>query len=151
LNLPRSYENEWFEEGNVPRRIKKFLQEGSYIITRFNSDKRSRGPDIVCEKDAQQMVIEVKGYPWDRYAKDIPRWGIKKGDPKPTPPNLQAKHWFAQALLTLLIEKQKGKWHLLGLGLPKFEIYQGLLRKIHHKELGITCLMVDKEGHVEII
>jgi hypothetical protein len=91
-------------------------------------------------------VIEVKGYPSNRYVKDLPSRGIKKGDQKPTPPNLQAKHWFTETLLSLLIENPKRKWHMLGLGLPEFAIYRDPLRKIQHKTLSITCFMVDKEG-----
>jgi hypothetical protein len=76
--------------------------------------------------------------------------GIKKGDPKPTDPRLQAKHWFAELLLSLLIQKSKGPATLLAMGLPKFETYQRLLNKTEHKKLGFTCFIVDQDGNIEI-
>ncbi|MBA7622762.1 hypothetical protein ES703_30148 [subsurface metagenome] len=115
-----------------------------------NADKRARGPDIIGEKDSQRIIVEVKGYPSDKYVKDNPKRGIKKGDPKPTDPRLQAKHWVAELLLSLLIQKSKGPAALLAMGLPKFETYQRLLDRIGYKKLGFACFIADKDGNVEI-
>lgn len=144
-----SYEDEWFEETNVSTKIKEFLEKSGYKIIKFNADKMARGPDIVGEKDSQRIIVEVKGYPSDKYVKDNPKRGIKKGDLKPTDPKLQAKHWVAELLLSLLIQKSKDP-ATLAMGLPKSETYQRLLDKIEYKKLGFICFIVDENGNVEI-
>lgn len=103
-----AYESEWFEETNVSTKIVEFLKRNGYVVVRFNTDKRDRGPDIVYEKNGQQTLVEVKGYPSDRYVRDNPRRNIKKGDLKPTSPRLQARHWFAEALLSLRLAGLQG-------------------------------------------
>lgn len=40
------YEDEWFEETNVNRKIKNALESAGYRITKFNEDKREKGHDI---------------------------------------------------------------------------------------------------------
>jgi len=62
-----SYEEEWFEETNVARKIKKYLQEMGYQIEKFNENKRKKGPDIIAKKGNIKLIIEVKGYPSDKY------------------------------------------------------------------------------------
>ena len=39
-----SYEKEWFEEGNVSKKIKSFLEEEGYTILKFNVDTRKEVP-----------------------------------------------------------------------------------------------------------
>ena len=44
-----------------------------------------------------ELLVEVKGWPSTTYAK-----GERAGQPKPTQPTLQATHWFAEGLTTLI-------------------------------------------------
>lgn len=89
----RSSRSKWFEETNVARKIRDFLESDDYEITKFNDDKRQKGPDIISIKEGQKIIIEVKDYPSDKYVR-----GPDKGKKKKTPPNLQAKQWLGEAL-----------------------------------------------------
>jgi thymidylate kinase len=51
-----SYENEWFEETNVARKIKEYLERKGYKIIKFNENKRSKGHDIIAEKIHKSSV-----------------------------------------------------------------------------------------------
>jgi len=113
--MERSYEEEWFEETNIGRKIKEFLEKDSWKIEKFNENKKQQGPDIVATKNGKKIVIEVKGYPPRYYVV-----GKKKGQPKPTHPNLEAKHWFADALLSVVVEKSRNPKIKVGIGLPLF-------------------------------
>jgi len=143
-----SYEIEWFEESNVCRRIKEYLEKKGYWIMKFNIDKRAKGHDIIAVKDSKKLIVEVKGYPSDKYVR-----GKKKGQKKPTSPKLQAKHWFAEALLSLIIAKSQSPEVDIALGLLDFEKYRELLDKIRYfrRKFGLICYLVDKYGNVKEI
>jgi len=140
-----TYEDEWFEETNVAMKIRDFLKSNRYRIIKFNKDKREKGHDIEAMKDGREIIIEVKGYPSDKYVS-----GPNKGMKKPTNPNLQAKHWFGEALLALLKAKSKNPPCKIAIGLPKFRIYEKLLEEINYviKKLEIGYVLVDKNGKV---
>ena len=141
-----SYEQEWYEETNVARKIRDFLRKKGWIIIKFNENKRQRGPDIVAVKDNKKIIIEVKGYPSKRYVK-----GEKKGKLKPTPPNLQATHWFAEAIFSVIREKSKDKTIKIGIGLPKFPRYLKLINEVNALTfLDLKFYIVSKNGRVEI-
>ena len=97
-----AYENEWFEETNVARKIKEYLEREGYKIIKFNENKRSKGHDIVAEKNGQSVIVEVKGYPYDKYV-----IGKKKGDIKPTRQTTQARHWFSKVIFKFYWQKVK--------------------------------------------
>jgi hypothetical protein len=140
-----NYENEWFEETNISRKIRDYLEMEGYEIIKFNEDKRQRGHDIVATKSGEKLIVEVKGYPSNKYV-----GGEKKGQKKPTNPNLQAKHWFGEALLSLLIAKSENPKCKTVIGLPKFKTYENLISKLNtvREKLGIAVILVDKEGNV---
>jgi Holliday junction resolvase-like predicted endonuclease len=142
-----NYEDEWFEETNVSNKIKKYLEEHGCKILKFNYDKRQKGHDIEIIKDGIKTIIEVKGYPSTKYVS-----GADKGKKKPTNPKLQAKHWFSEALLSLLIAKCKD-WDntSIALGLPRFEKYEELYLKMKpfNEKTGIKYYFVNKSGTVE--
>ena len=140
-----TYEDEWFEETNVARKIRDSLWSNGYEITKFNEDKMEKGHDIEAIKEEKKIIIEVKGYPSDKYVR-----GPNKGMKKPTNPNLQAKHWFGEALLALLKAKSKTPSCKIAIGLPKFRIYDRLLEEINFviEKLEIGYVLVDKDGKV---
>jgi len=76
-----SYEEEWFEETNVAKKIREYLERNEWKIIKFSENKRQRGPDIIALKDNRKLIIEVKGFPSKKYVR-----GEKKGQLKPTPP-----------------------------------------------------------------
>lgn len=137
------YEDEWFEETNVSWKIREYLESNGFTIEKFNDDKKQRGYDIIATKSDERYIIEVKGYPSDKYVS-----GPKQGQKKPTQPRLQAKHWFSEALLSLLKAKNKDQLSKTVLGLPKFEIYEKLLdeTKFARTKLGIEAALVDSQG-----
>ena len=143
-----SYENEWFEEGNVSRRIKELLENTGYMIVKFNLDKRARGHDIEAVKNDEKLIVEVKGFPSDKYV-----GGKKKGQPKPTHPNLQAKHWFSQALFALIVAKSQNPSVKIALGLPDSRKYGEFINKIEYvkEKLGLFSYLVDENGNVRIV
>lgn len=143
-----TYEKEWFEETNVARKIRGYLQETGYRIIKFNEDKRQKGPDIVAEKDGVKVIVEVKGYPSDKYVR-----GEKKGQKKPTNPNLQAKHWFSEVLLQVLLAKSENTNAVVCMGLPKFPLYEKLIGQLEHilRDLGVICYLVDENGEITVI
>ena len=138
-----NYEDEWFEETNVSRKIRDFLVQNVYEITKFCEDKREKGHDIEAIKDGRKTIIEVKGYPSDKYVR-----GPDKGNKKRTNPNSQAKHWFGEALLSLLIARSKNPNFKIAIGLPKFRVYEGLLEKVNFviEKMEIGYILVDEEG-----
>jgi hypothetical protein len=80
------------------------------------ASKRERGIDLLLERDGGRLAIEVKGFPGTVYAR-----GPKKGEAKPTQPALQAKHWFAEALLSAIQCKSRNP----GTRLPsRFRMYR---------------------------
>jgi hypothetical protein len=142
------YEKEKFEEGNVSRRIKKFLENEGYQIARFNDDKRAHGHDIEAIKNGEKLIVEVKGFPSDKYVS-----GPKKGKRKPTPPNLQAKHWFSEALFSLIMARSENLQVKIGLGLPDEPTYRKLIGKISYFRniFGLTCYLVGADDSVQAI
>lgn len=151
-HMPRdnwSYENEWFEETNISRKIRDYLFDTGYEIIRFNDDKKKKGPDIVVIKNGIKTIIEVKGFPSKFYVGTE-----RKGKKKPTHPNLQAKHWFSEALLSLVLEKCKD-WNnvRIAMGLPRFQKYDELCSRIAplREAIGIKIYFVYESGKIEEI
>jgi len=142
------YEDEWFEESNISGKIKGYLEKKGYRITKFNADKRAKGHDIEAEKDSLEFIFEIKGFPSDKYVR-----GPKKGQKKPTNPNLQAKHWFAESLLSLIIAKSENHKINIAMGLPFKEKYKELINKITYfrKQFDLTIYLVCENGNIKEI
>jgi len=142
------YEDEWFEETNVSTKIRDYLASAGYQILKFNEDKTKKGHDIEAKKDGVMMVVEVKGYPSDKYVR-----GDNKGQKKPTHPKLQVKHWFSEALLTLLFAKCNDWDTNISFGLPDLPKYRELIEKMAPmmKYAKIECFFVKENGDVEWI
>ena len=142
-----NYEDEWFEETNVSRKIRDFLVQNGYEITKFCEDKREKGHDIEAIKDGRKIIMEVKGYPSDKYV-----IGPYKGEKKPTNPKLQAKHWFGEALLSLLMAKSENPDCKIVMGLPDFKKYRELLDKVEFviKKLDMGYILVEEKGDVTV-
>lgn len=66
MEIEWNYEEEWFEETNVSRKIKNALESTGYGITKFCEDKKERRHDIEAIKEREKIIIEVKGYPSDK-------------------------------------------------------------------------------------
>ncbi|MBD3181424.1 hypothetical protein GF312_03975 [Candidatus Poribacteria bacterium] len=148
MNSEWTYESEWFEKTNVSLKIKDYLVNGGYTITKFNVAKTEKGHDIEAKKDGKKLIIEVKGFPSDKYVR-----GRNKGKKKPTNPRLQAKHWIAEALFSLIQAKNKKPDAIIAFAFPKFDRYTNLVNSIRDimKILDLRCFFVSKNGNVEEI
>lgn len=113
-------------EGNVQDAIVAYLAgHGWTIVSAADTASQARGIDIVAERDGRRLLIEVKGYPGTTYAR-----GAKAGQPKPTQPSLQAKHWLSDALLQTMRTREKHPDAEVAIGLPDMPRYRTLLGEI---------------------
>jgi hypothetical protein len=139
-NLP------WYWEGNVQARVAQFLAiEGWTIVSAANTATRQRGIDLVATKGAQRLAVEVKGFPGTVYAR-----GDRAGQPKPTPPTLQAKHWLAEALLAALLAGGGNAYTEIAIAFPNMPRYRDLIGKIQYAidRIGLHVFPVDEGGEV---
>lgn len=145
---------DWFWEGNVQQKIIDYVnnQEGFQIVHFSNpkaKGKQGQGPDIVAEWRGILRQVEVKGYPPAIYTQ-----GSKKGQAKqPSQQAGQAKEWFAEALLALILAKSKDSKLEIALGLPELERYTRLLNETSwaRKMMCIHCYLVDESGAVKLL
>lgn len=137
---------EWFWEGNIQRRIGDWLQaDGWTIRSAADTAARKRGIDLIAVRGKRTLLVEVKGYPSRRYVR-----GPKAGEAKPTPPGLQARHWFAEALLSALLRQDEMPRAQLALGFPDKSRYRDLLEKTQSalRALGVRIFLVSEDGIV---
>jgi hypothetical protein len=140
-------EQEWVWEGNLQSRLATHLAANGWSIIRVaDTAQRERGVDIIAGRDGQRLLVEVKGWPSSTYAR-----GARAGQSKPTQPTLQAAHWFAEGL-TSLIRRGAEPGSRLALGLPDMPRYRTLIGEVGWalKRLDITVYLVTAEGAVEI-
>ena len=148
-----NYQNDWFYEGQISKKLVTYFKSKGYSILKDNSENIStRGEDIIISYQGQQEIIEVKGYPTTVHTK-----GLKKGQPKPTNPKLQAKHWFSEALLSSYFNYQRHKKcgnFRLALALPLTDRYKELISKVEEfftdNNINIKIYFVDENGAVTI-
>lgn len=145
--------NEWFYEGRISKCLVDYLIKNGYEIIKDNSNNiNARGEDIIASRNGFQEIIEVKGYPTTYYSK-----GPNMGQPKPTKPKLQAKHWFSEALLSSIsnYQRQKGnKKYKLALALPLTDRYKELISKVEDfftdNNIDFKVYFIDESGSVII-
>lgn len=124
----------WCWEGHVQSRIVAFLRSaGSGIVSEAETASRQPGKDIVAlDTDGRPLWVTVKGWP--------------EGSP-----NVQARHWFAGALLDLALYRTQDAGPRLAMGLPRgFTTYEGLVKRtadtLHF--LGCHVFWVAEDGTV---
>lgn len=106
-------ERPWYWEGLVQRRIVKFLTGAGYVIdSEADTASRQQGKDIIARAPKGDVLwVTVKGFP-------------EKSS------NVQARHWFAGALLDLALYRDQDANALLAMGLPAgFSTYEGLVAR----------------------
>lgn len=140
-------EKSWFWEGNVQAAFVRYLESTGWVVqSTSDTASRQQGADIQAEKGGQMLVVEVKGYPSDRYAR-----GPKAGQPKPTNPSTQARHWYAGALLTASLARDARPEAQVAMVFPVFETYRSLVQRTAHslRASGIDVFFVAESGGVE--
>ena len=144
-------EDDWFWEGNIQLLISKYLTNTGYKEVKIvDTSSKDKGPDITAEKDGTNWVIEVKGYPSNKYVQDTDRY--TKGESKKTNPSTQARHWFSEALTSILLTKSEDPAKEIGLGFPRKDVYINYLNRMSYirGKLDIYALLVDESGKVQM-
>lgn len=137
----------WFWEGNVQATVARFLAtEGWTIESAADTASRQRGIDILATQRDRRLAVEVKGYPDTVYAR-----GERAGQPKPTAPTNQARHWFAGALLSAMLAGGSDDRTEIALAFPDMPRYRELIRRSDWalRRLGLRVLLVAESGQVD--
>ena len=137
----------WYWEGNVQATVARFLiSEGWVIESVADTASRQRGIDLIATKRTRRLAIEVKGYPGTVYAR-----GERAGQPKPTAPTTQARHWFAQALLTAILTGGMTERTEVAVAFPDMPRFRELIARSDWalERLGIRVFLAAESGHVE--
>lgn len=140
-------ESEWHWEGNVQSVVVKLLAADDWtILSVANTANREHGVDIIASKSERRLLVEVKGYPSKYYAR-----GERKGQLKKTPPSLQARVWFADLLMSGMLNADDEPDAEIVLSLPDVPTYRGLADRLSGSidSLGFTVAWVSEDGTVE--
>ncbi len=143
---------DWFWEGNVQHKIIEYMESFEHfkILKVADCRTKKRGPDILAVRDTVIRYVEVKGYPSIRYTRDFP--GGKKGEIKKTQSGTQARHWFSEALLNVILAKCKDNNLEIALGFPNKQVYLNLLNRINwlRENMNIISYIVNENDGVRI-
>jgi hypothetical protein len=137
----------WYWEGNVQASVARFLVAAGWTIeSAADTASRQRGIDLVATKAGRRLAVEVKGYPGTVYAR-----GARAGQPKPTAPTTQARHWFAQALLTAVLVGGSEERADVAIAFPDMPRFRDLITRSEWalRRLGVCVFLVGEGSEVE--
>ena len=137
----------WYWEGNVQASVARVLVAAGWTIeSAADTASRQRGIDLVARKGGRRLAVEVKGYPGTVYAR-----GERAGQPKPTAPTTQARHWFAQALLTAVLVGGSEDRVDVAVAFPNMPRFRELIARSDWalRRLGVRVFLVSEGGEVE--
>lgn len=140
---------DWFWEGTIQQHVADhFTQQGWRVLSAADTATRQTGIDLVLERDGQRLNVEVKGWPSTMYAR-----GPRAGQPKPTQPTVQARHWFAGALLSAVMLRDIAPGQRVAIAFPDMPRYRDLLARTANSlaMLGVEPMLVDDAGNVEMV
>ena len=106
----------WSWEGNVQAAVKTFLvEEGWTVVQTADTATKEQGTDIVLQRAGIPLWVTVKGLPI----------GTTR-----TQPYTQARHYFAGALLDIVLWRQEAPRNAqFAVALPVFSTYQRLAKR----------------------
>lgn len=145
--MPVLATDEWFWEGNVVDTVCIYLQkEGWQVFSRADTLSKKQGVDIHCKRTGDTLLIEVKGYPSTRFRD--PR---RAAEQKRTKPTVQAKHWYAAAILSAIRLQSKHPDACIALAFPDYPRYRALIADTQPAlvKLDISVFLVSEAGEVE--
>lgn len=141
--------DEWGWEGNVQATLIGHLAVAGWRIRRV-ADTRSKehGTDVVAERDGRLLHVEVKGWPSTNYVDAARAQEVKK-----TPPALQARVWFGDALLHGMRLRSEHPTDDVALCLPGTGTYRRLATVIQPALTlaRLQVLLVSENGRVEAV
>lgn len=138
----------WFWEGNVQAKVVVWLKRSGWtILAVADTAKRQRGVDILARRGRELLAVEVKGRPTTYYAR-----GEKAGQEKPTQPATQARQWYAHALLSLMMSRDRIRYTYVALAIPDYPTYEALVSRTRCslEILGVTVLIVHESGAIDV-
>lgn len=138
--------DEWSWEGNVQAAAISWLSARGWRIRRVaDTGSREHGTDVVAERAGRILHAEVKGWPSSRYVD--PR---RAAEPKRTNPSVQARVWFADALMHALRLRDAHAGDAVVIVLPDTSTYRGLASAIAASldRAEVAVLFVDEVGVV---
>lgn len=126
----------WYWEGNIQSVLVSWLVRQGYTIRKVSDTAaRTQGKDIIAvDSSDKEHWISVKGYP-------------------ERSPNVQARHWFSDALMSLTLYRDEDSSVNLGLALPDgFATYINLAPRIEwlRRAMPFTIYWVSEGGHVRV-
>jgi Holliday junction resolvase-like predicted endonuclease len=118
---------------------------GWTILRQANTASKEQGIDVVAVKDGTTVACEVKGYPSRSYVD--PR---RAAEVKPTSPSVQARHWFAGAILASMLTRNDHPDYRVVIVVPDAGTYQALYARTRDGLLlaGVEVWFVAKDGSV---
>ena len=126
----------WHWEGNIQARIVSHLVEHGHAIHAVaNTATHAQGKDIETKSPNERTLwVSVKGFP-ERSA------------------NVQARHWFSQALFDVILYRDEDTTAELAIGLPAgFSTYENLSKRIRWFKHAVPfrIFWVYEDGHVAV-
>jgi hypothetical protein len=140
---------EWHWEGNIQAAMVSYLAgEGWGIKSVADTAAREHGVDILADKDGRRIAVEVKGYPSLYYVR-----GPKQGERKKTPPSIQARVWYSDLLLSMMLLLNEGEHDQVVMCLPAVGTYESLVDRTKQSLecLGVVVVFVDDSDAVSTI
>lgn len=142
----RNPQHDWHWEGNVQAAVVDYLRAEAWtILSAADTETKEAGIDVLAERIGTRLAVEVKGYPSERYMS-----GKRRGERKPTRPAVQARHWYAGALLTTMLTKGAHPDWTVALAFPDFPTYRSLLERTASslRALDVEIYLVSEDGRV---
>ncbi|TAK12024.1 MAG: hypothetical protein EPO32_10175 [Anaerolineae bacterium] len=138
-------EDDWFWEGNVQRILEEFFRASGFEVIATDAIKKQQGPDMLVSDGSRKILIEIKGWPAAKIAD-----GPRQGQEKKAASALQASHWFAGCLSTIIRRRKKFPDHELAIAFPMFNRYVSLLEesKWAIELLGIQVYLIKETKEV---
>lgn len=126
----------WYWEGNIQSVLVNWLVKQGYIIRAVSdTSARAQGKDIVAEdSEGKELWVTAKGYP-------------EKSS------NVQARHWFSDALMSLALYRDENSYVQLGLALPDdFATYLNLAPRIEwlRSAMPFNIYWISEEGKIRV-
>jgi hypothetical protein len=141
--------SEWYCEVNVVASVVQYLKQESWTIESVaDTENRERGADIRARRGGELLIVEAKGYPLKVYAR-----GENKGQPKPTKPGVQARHWYSQVLFDAILRQSEYPSASVTIALPSFPVFTNLIDRTHQalRRLNIGVYLVHESGLIKLV
>jgi hypothetical protein len=133
-------------EAAVQARLVAYLVRRGWRVHRVaDTASREQGVDIVANDGRRTWAIEVKGYPSHRYAD--PR---REDQIKPTNPSVQARHWYAAAVLKAILTRDEHPEYQIAIAFPDMPTYRSLHRRTRRSlnDLTMVTFFIAPDGDV---